>query len=250
MPAAPPTGPFVPLPPPAGSVLLRQAIFVRMAVLVVGVLAVAAWALVVLGLRPVMESAARAEFAAASARVVAPLDTMATTTRQLLVAGQDWWARQAPTVDDPTGFNAMFMPLLAADPFATSVVAGTEQGQGWLLLQQPEGRWRNRLTDMGRWGNTQHMLAHAPGQPAVPSTQTQDYDPRTRPWYQVGAALGTATDMGWTRPYRFLSTGDPGITAAVQLTRPDGGLLGVLGVDLKLSDLSAVTTAAKVGQHG
>jgi diguanylate cyclase (GGDEF)-like protein len=229
---------------------LRHAMFVRMAVLVVGALAVAAWALVVLGLRPVMENAARAEFAAASARVVAPLDTLATTTRQLLFAGQDWWSRQSPTVDDPAGFNAMFMPLLAADPFATSVVAGTEAGQGWLLLEQPDGRWRNRLTDVGRWGTTQHILVHEPGKPAVPGMQTQDYDARARPWYQVGTALGKATDVGWTSPYRFLSTGDPGISAAVQLTRPDGGLLGVLGVDLKLADLSAVTAAAKVGQHG
>jgi hypothetical protein len=94
------------------------------------------------------------------------------------------------------------------------------------------------------------MLVHEPGKPAVPSMQTQDYDARARPWYQVGTALGKATEVGWTSPYRFLSTGDPGISAAVQLTRPDGDLLGVLGVDLKLADLSAVTAAAKVGQHG
>lgn len=229
---------------------LRQAIFVRMAVLVVSVLAVTAWALVVLGLRPMVDSAARAEFAATSARVTAPLDTLETTTRRLLVAGQAWWGQQLPVVDDPVAFNAFFMPLLGADPFATSVVAGTEQGEGWLLLQLPEGHWRNRLTDIKRWGTRQHVLAHTPGLPSVPSTLEQDYDARSRPWYKAGAALGTAADIGWTSPYRFLSTGDPGITATIQLTRPDGGLLGVLGVDLKLVDLSAVTSTAKVGRHG
>ena len=236
--------------PVAGSVALRQAIFVRMALLVVGVLAVAAWALVVLGLRPMVDNAARAEFAAASARVVAPLETMETTTRRLLVAGQDWWARNSPAVDDPTAFNAFFMPLLSADPFATSVVAGTEAGHGWLLLEQPNGRWRNRLTDIDRWGATQHMLDHAPGQPAVPSTQVQSYDARARPWFKVGASLGNGSGIGWTSPYRLLTTGEPGITAVARLMRPDGGLLGVLGLDLKLKDLSTVTTAAKVGQHG
>lgn len=240
----------VPLPQAGGSVSLRQAIFVRMAVLVVSVLAVTAWALVVLGLRPLVDNTARAEFAATSARVTAPLDTMETTTRRLLVAGQAWWAGQSPAVDDPASFNAFFMPLLGADPFATSVVAGTGQGQGWLLLQLPEGRWRNRMTDISRWGRTQHMLAHEPGLPVVPSTVEQDYDARSRPWYKVGAALSKSADIGWTSPYRFLTTGDPGITATIQLARPDGGLLGVLGVDLKLSDLSAVTSTAKVGQHG
>lgn len=238
------------LPPAKATVPLRQAIFVRMALLVIGVLAVTVWGLVVLGLRPVMESAARAEFAAASARVVAPLHTLETTTRHLLTAGQRWWGHQQPGVDDSTAFNAFFMPLLSADPFATSVVAGNEQGQGWLLLQLPGERWQNRLTDIDRWGNTQHMLSHEPGQAAVASTQMLAYDARARPWYRAGAALASRADIGWTSPYRLMTTGDTGITAAVPLVRPDGVLQGVLGVDLKLHDLSAVTSSAKVGLHG
>ncbi|WP_210545133.1 EAL domain-containing protein [Rhodoferax sp. PAMC 29310] len=55
--------------------------------------------------------------------------------------------------------------------------------------------------------------------------------------------------MGWTAPYVFFTTGDPGITASLGMPLVDGRSL-VIGLDLKLSDLSYSTLNAKVGKTG
>ncbi|MBL8688646.1 MAG: PAS-domain containing protein [Rhodospirillaceae bacterium] len=64
------------------------------------------------------------------------------------------------------------------------------------------------------------------------------YDPRARPWYRQ--ALET-NDAIWTEPYPFATAGELGITYASPMRARAGELIGVVGVDFTLSDLSAVT---------
>jgi diguanylate cyclase (GGDEF)-like protein len=229
---------------------LRQTILLRMALLVTGVLVVVSALLIGLGIRPLMSSAADSLFSGAADRVVSSLQGLKVATTRALSAGQIWWQHQVPNVDDPKPFNAFFMPLLAADPLATSVVAGTENGQGWMLLQLGDGRWRNRLTDVPRWGQTQRILIHQADGQATTENQQQDYDARARPWYLAARALGSDADVAWTAPYTFFTTGDPGVTAAVRLPATGHLPAGALGVDLKLRDLSQVTMSASLGARG
>ena len=137
----------------------------------------------------------------------------------------------------------------------TSVVAGTSEGQGWLLLSRGPGQWRNRITDVPRWGLQRHLLQdESPDGALQQNWSEQGYDPRGRPWF-TGAmsltpqVLGAAGPVHWTAPYTFFTTGDPGITASTHWRLADGRDF-VLGLDVTLRDLSQATLKARVGLSG
>ncbi len=232
------------------SIRLRHALLWRLMVLVVGVLVLASVLVLVLGILPMAQRQAETAFQAANERVATTLSHIQESTDKALVAGRWWWFMQHPSVDDPQGFNDFFMPILHAAPLVTSVVAGTTRGEGWLLLQLPEDHWRNRLTDVSRWGKTQRFLHHSPDGMVRTETAEQDYDPRLRPWYQAAMKLPPMSEVAWTPPYTFFTTGDPGITASIRLHNEQGQVIGALGLDLMLRDLSKTTQSAQVGHSG
>ena len=69
---------------------------------------------------------------------------------------------------------------------------------------------------------------------------TDDYDPRTRPWFT--GALDTG-DVYWTGIYIFFSDHKPGITVSSRVPEP-GGLHRVFGVDVTLDELSRFLAVA------
>jgi diguanylate cyclase (GGDEF)-like protein len=214
----------------------------------------------VFGLLPLAEQVAEEQFDGASAQVQSELDAVFAPPTHLLSASRGWLGTQAPDLASAQAFNQVFKPLLRAYPTITSVVAGTPDGQGWLLLARGKGQWRNRMTDMPRWGLQRHLLLDE-GADGVLQTHwgEQAYDPRTRPWFIGGMGLLDATPASpasvagdpvhWTAPYSFFTTSDPGITASTRWRLADGRDF-VLGLDLTLRDLSKTTLNAHVGAHG
>jgi diguanylate cyclase (GGDEF)-like protein len=73
------------------------------------------------------------------------------------------------------------------------------------------------------------------------------YDPRERPWYQ--AAL-TENGQIWTEPYIFFTSKRPGITVAKPVYKVDGQLLGVVGVDIEITGLSAFLDDVPISANG
>lgn len=73
------------------------------------------------------------------------------------------------------------------------------------------------------------------------------YDPRSRDWYQQAVA---GQGLQWSPVYRFAGTGERGITAAAAVRTTEGALLGVVGVDISLSSLSAFLTEQRVARGG
>jgi diguanylate cyclase (GGDEF)-like protein len=246
--------------PPPFSLPLRQFLLRRVGVLVALTTALVMVSFVVFGLLPLAQQVAEEQFDGATARVQSELDAVFAPPRHLLSASRGWLGKQAPDLESAQAFNQVFKPILRAYPTITSVVAGTPEGQGWLLLARGKGRWRNRMTDMPRWGLQRHLLLDE-GPDGVVQSQwgEQAYDPRTRPWFMGGMALLDATPaipasvagdpVHWTAPYTFFTTGDPGITASTRWRLADGRDF-VLGLDLTLRDLSQTTINAQVGAHG
>lgn len=74
-----------------------------------------------------------------------------------------------------------------------------------------------------------------------------DYDPRKRPWYQ--AALD-AKSMIWTEPYADFTTNELVITVANPVYGSGGGLEGVVGMDVKLTEMANEMNALKIGETG
>ncbi len=72
------------------------------------------------------------------------------------------------------------------------------------------------------------------------------YDPRVRPWYLAAA---TSDDPAWTEPYVFFSSQEPGITVAQAVSSAEG-MVGAVGVDINLSDLSGFLGSLDIGESG
>ncbi len=76
------------------------------------------------------------------------------------------------------------------------------------------------------------------------ATPTDEYDPRTREWYQ--GALKT-TNVFWTGVYIFFTARAPGVTAAIRMGDQAGT---VFGVDITLKALSSFLGALHIGNSG
>ena len=229
------------------TISLRRSLLVRVGTLVAGAVLLFALLFFQFGMDPLVRRIAESQFSVAAEHVEASLDSLFRPAEQLLKMGRTWIADAPPALDPPSAFNRLFMPVLEELPQATSMVAGTSAGEGWMLLQRPEGGWRNRLTDLQRWGNKHLFIEHEPDGSVSRSWKTVDYDPRQRSWYVTAATAQDRTH--WTKPYSFFTTGDPGVTASISFNLPDGRHF-VLGIDLMLRDLSRATIEARLGQHG
>jgi diguanylate cyclase (GGDEF)-like protein/PAS domain S-box-containing protein len=228
---------------------LRRTILLRVTLLVSGTALAVGTGFVLFGLLPMIDRIARSQFNVAATRVEASLDSMFAPAADLLAMSRGWMDGEAPDLADPAAFNHLFMPVLKSLPQVTSVVAGTSTGQGWLLLEQPDGRWRNRMTDIPRHGRKHLFFDYLPNGQMVSEWREVDYDARRRPWYL--AAINGKPDavVHWTSPYIFFTTGDPGVTASTRMRLKDGRDF-VIGFDLMLRDLSKTTMQSAVGRQG
>ncbi len=228
---------------------LRQILLVRLSLFVTGTALLVCLGFIILGLLPIIDKIAEKEFNSAANNVVADLNAVFSPTHALLKMSSEWIGDKAPDLDLPDRFNNYFQPLLKQIPQITSVVAGTTSGKGWLLLQQTDGVWRNRMTDIERWGDQHLMLMHHPDGSSTQEWSQLDYDARKRPWFLSALNNQTKQTVNWTAPYVFYSTRDPGITASIQKELTNGDQL-ILGFDLTLRDLSNFTMKSKVGKQG
>ena len=229
------------------AVSLRRLLQWRVGLLLAGAVAIVVLGGLVFGLKPMVAKIARAQFSLASAQVESSLDKLFLPAEKLLLMSEGWLGGVAPSLEQPDEFNRLFRPILETLPQITSVVAGTSTGQGWLLLQQPDARWLNRMSDLPRWGDRHHFFSLGADGQVGDHWEYVQYDPRLRSWY--GAAMAKPTSTQWTAPYTFFTTGDPGISVSKRILLADGRDL-VLGFDLMLRDLSLTTMHARVGKHG
>ena len=73
------------------------------------------------------------------------------------------------------------------------------------------------------------------------------YDPRTRPWYVKAAAQ---SETIWTEPYIFFTSKEPGITVASPVYDEEQTLLGVIGVDIEIAQISEFLSLLEIGENG
>lgn len=239
----------MPLPnmPSSNSRPLRQSLLVRVGMLVTGAVLLAGVVFFQFGMEPLVQRIAESQFAEAAARVESDLDGVFGPAEQILKMSRRWIGDNPPTSGSAEAFNRLFMPVLETLPEATSVVAGTSSGDGWMLMQRAEGGWRNRITDLARWGDKHLFLDYETDGSVRQYRKTVDYDPRQRAWYKAAESRPNA--VHWTLPYTFFTTGDPGITVSNSFRLPDGRTIAI-GIDLMLRDLSQKTMGARLGQNG
>lgn len=73
---------------------------------------------------------------------------------------------------------------------------------------------------------------------AATADELRRLDLRERPWYRAALAVGRAAV---TPPQRSLLSGEPVLTVAVPMRRPDGGLAGVVGFDVNVRNWTEIS---------
>lgn len=232
---------------PRPGIPLRRLLRVRVGTLLLVLVVLVGLGVYLLVMGPMAQRIAASQFSTVAAKVLASMDSVFQPTEQTLSMSRDYLRANPPGLDPPDAFNRLFKPVLKTLPQATSVVAGTAAGLGWMLLERPDGGWLNRLTDIENWGS-RNLFVEQNAQGQIQRLwKTVDYDPRKREWYTHAAV--SKGGIQWTAPYEFFTTREIGITASTYVPIPDKPGF-VVGLDLKLRDLSMTTMAAKVGQHG
>jgi len=139
----------------------------------------------------------------------------------------------SPTDDEQ--LERYFLAKLESVASLNGLYLGRPDGSFLFVNRQEEGlRTKQISLDSG----TREVMIRQYSDVAAPQDWIEEedlYDPRTRPWY-IGAT--EAESLIWTQPYMFFTSGKPGVSAAVSVMSADGERIGVIGVDVDISDLS------------
>ncbi|KMW58126.1 Methyl-accepting chemotaxis protein [Candidatus Rhodobacter oscarellae] len=176
-----------------------------------------------------------------------PADKTAELTQRLLETG-------LLDPGDRSALSQYFLELLAARPNFDGIYLGEVDG-GFI--------YASRAGDEDPGAFRVKRIANAPARTVrldwyAPQLQhvwremdpKDDYDPRTRPWYE--AALDEDGTV-WTPPYIFFSSQAPGITVAVPVRASAGGgsgFVGAVGVDIKIAALSGFLETLDISPRG
>ncbi|MDD3580702.1 MAG: cache domain-containing protein [Desulfobacca sp.] len=82
---------------------------------------------------------------------------------------------------------------------------------------------------------------------SIKTSTTDPYDPRTRPWYK---AAKEAERLCWTNIYILHTDQKPGVTTSYPIVDASGNILGVIGCDIEISNLSLFLKSLKIGENG
>ena len=181
---------------------------------------------------------------------------IATQVHEYLIPASEMVGLAADIVEDPSygidnrsDVEALAIPILRAYPqLATFLVANTK-GDFLMLKKMPDGAIHTKNIEISEAGRRVTWTRRDKQNKIVNVEESVDdtYDPRARPWY-VGAVKEQA--LFWTEIYIFFTDQSPGITVSMPVFDPEKKLRGVLGVDIKLAELSAFLNGLKIGRHG
>jgi class 3 adenylate cyclase len=155
-------------------------------------------------------------------------------------------------ITDLDYINTYFYPMIENSATISSVIIANELGDEVMLLKN-DSIWINRITRQGSHyvpSTLFHWSIDRAGVRTLISEHRMDekYDPRTRPWYKMAMADDTS-EILWTSPYYFFTSGKPGITATIKW-KNQAGVKHVFAIDVLLSDISRFTTTTDVTTSG
>jgi len=230
----------------------RRQLLVRVGVPVLGVALVI---LSILGIALYGYEANRADALAQSERLLNGLQArierevasyLGPATQAALVA-REMVARNAIS-NSQVAIEGFAASMLSQVPNLESFYAANGNGDFTMVRRDPAG------------GTDTKLVVNAPGARQVSATHldaaghlvdrtvdvSDNFDPRTRVWYQ--GALKT-DGVYWSSPYIFYTTRAPGVTAAIRFKR-SGSVDRVFGVDITLEALSGFLASLRIGQTG
>ncbi|WP_374401318.1 PAS domain S-box protein [Niveibacterium sp.] len=200
--------------------------------------------------RPMLISLAASDAQSAGASVEDRIREAVASIERSVLTSAGWGHSRVINAVDQSTFNRLTVEVVKHRPLIGSVHIASERGEEILLLRT-EGGWKNRVSRVDDWGKRHLWIEFSPTLDQLSEEwEESDYDPRKRPWFQKAMAAKDDMQVVWTEPYRFRTTGDPGITASVRWRDPATGLRYVYAVDVLLQDFSHLTSTMTVGNNG
>tara|TARA_Y100001933_G_scaffold265281_1_gene339790 strand:- start:67446 stop:69413 length:1968 start_codon:yes stop_codon:yes gene_type:complete len=177
-----------------------------------------------------------------------------------LVRLQSWVRLGLVDLDQPDELNRLLDATFKQQDQIASVMIANEQGREHMLLRLQNGWQMRRSINQTVDGQYTIWRWSQDSRKAEISAKQLEYDPRMRPWFKGAMSRrkhvladsplsdGVAL-VHWTSPYRFFTTHQPGVTASITSTDPQGNVY-VIAIDLALKDISRYTTQMNVGTRG
>ncbi len=189
------------------------------------------------------------------ARIGAEMGSYLGPATQAVLIARDMVARHA-IPDGQAALEGFAASMLDQVPNLEGFYIANGNGDFAMVRRDPAGGTDTKLIDNrpggrpgGRPGERTVSSVHLDAAGAILDRTTNpqdDFDPRTRVWYQ--GALKT-DGMYWSSPYVFFTTQAPGITASVRFRR-SGSTDRVFGVDITLEALSGFLADLRIGRTG
>lgn len=156
------------------------------------------------------------------------------------------------TGDQVEEIERYFRQLLIQYPEFIMLNYGLEDGNFMMVKRMPDGSFSTKwIQRKGHWAYTEWIHENPEWAKKFKDKgekASDAYDPRKRPWYIKAKTEGKAI---WTDAYIFYSDQKPGITCASPIySQPDGRLVGVVGVDMGIEEISKFVGSLKIGKTG
>lgn len=141
---------------------------------------------------------------------------------------------------------------LIVNPHLAGIYVGTPSGNFYDVRRfndMQKGGFRTKIILNSDNDKDVHIIHRNPSFMEIARIAPLDdtYDPRKRPWYQKASS---EERIVWTDPYIFYTSKKPGITIAGPFYDASGNLMGVVGVDIEIDQLSVFIGNLKIGKHG
>jgi class 3 adenylate cyclase len=152
-------------------------------------------------------------------------------------------------ITDRSQIEPFVIQILKTYPQLTIFSIADVKGNFIMPKKMPDGSIHTKIIDLtDRTRKVKWVRRDTSGRAVAEEEVAGDtYDARTRPWY-VGAT--EARGLFWTDVYIFFTDQQPGVTAAMPVYDDDDKLLGVLGADIELSELSSFFSSLTIGRNG
>ncbi|MBF0242927.1 MAG: response regulator [Desulfamplus sp.] len=150
-------------------------------------------------------------------------------------------------LDETINVQHYFYAIIKTYPSLAYSFFGTPDGEFYGARRLPDNEIQIVRAGSVTKGNSYNFSTNALGDAVELKQEYKNFDPRTRPWYQAGAATDQAV---WTPIYRHFVIKDLALTASKAVYNSDGKLKGVFGVDYVLGQIHQFLNTIRVSENG
>jgi len=228
---------------------IRSDLFLQIAMAILVAIILFSFAVYRFIIIPSSDRLAEMELRLASDNIKGTVQTFFLETEQQLILVRDYAMQDYLNLDDAEKFNQFVLPIINHNQQISSIMLAREDSQEIILFKNHDN-WQNRITNPVQMpGQAQWTQWSITNKRLKEEIVASDYDCRTRPWF-IGALSQQKEDgVFWTPPYIFFTKGELGITASMRYLDKKG-TPSVLGMDVSLTDISAMTQSITVGKSG